>query len=302
MPVPVQLVVHWWDSEQEYPGRGQSIGLLQPHTSVPEDPRHIEPLGLWVQSTHGALEPHAVGIFPIVHEPPGLEQQKFVAQPPPSQSAVHMPAEQVEAAPVHVAHVAPVVPQAAGVFPGLHVPASSQQPPWHGELAEQLVVHVPVDGLHASPAGQSLGPEQALCASLLPPSSPFASCPESRPMVSPRKVVSVPESAAVASVQLSPEHVPSSDSPHATRSTQAPSATARRPAHAKSRGRAGERICLFYHDRFGSFRRREEIEGRKKNVMTVFVQDGWKTAPCHRALARKKERPGAVSVSENART
>jgi hypothetical protein len=256
MPVPVQLVMHWWEAEQEYPGRGQSMGVLQPHTSVPEDPRHIEPLGLWVQSTHGAFEPHAVGVFPIVHEPPALEQQKLVAQPPPSQSAVHMPPEQVEAAPVHVAQVAPVLPHVPDVFPGVHVPASSQQPPWHGELAVQLVVHVPVAGLHASPTGQSLGPEQALCASLLPPSTPLASCPASAPGAS--TVVSLPESPAVASPQLEPAHVPSSDRPHATRSRQAPSATARRAAQVKSRGPAGERICLFYHDRCGSFRRRKE--------------------------------------------
>jgi hypothetical protein len=112
-----------------------------------------------MQLTQGAWEPHAVGVL-ITHAPASLEQQKFIMQPPPSQSAEHTPPMHEEAAPVQVTQAWPLLPHAEGVPPPTHVPASSQQPPLQVIPGAQLFEHLPVAALHASPFGQSAGPVQ----------------------------------------------------------------------------------------------------------------------------------------------
>jgi|HubBroStandDraft_1064217.scaffolds.fasta_scaffold60874_2 hypothetical protein len=70
-----------------------------------------------------------MGEFPITHAPPSLEQQKFIAQPPPSQWAVQRPPTHEDAAPEQTVHAPPMAPHAPGESPPMQVPASSQHPP-----------------------------------------------------------------------------------------------------------------------------------------------------------------------------
>jgi hypothetical protein len=164
---------HACDDAQARPG-GQSVALLQPQT----DERHRWPAVLLVQSLHAPpVGPQASGAVPAAHIPlaqqlpaHGCEteqdvvqvcvvpsqalpvgQSALVAQPqwPPPVAATHwLPMLE----PAHGTHALPSSPQAATPVPPMQVPFW-QQPPAHGAVGPQVVVHCPP--LQACPAGQS---------------------------------------------------------------------------------------------------------------------------------------------------
>jgi hypothetical protein len=80
-------------------------------------------------------------------------QQNPAPQPPPSQSAEHVPPEQVGVSPPHEMQAPPLEPHSFPELPDTHV-VPSQQPPVHVRPPVQLFPHAPVAGLHASPLGQ----------------------------------------------------------------------------------------------------------------------------------------------------
>lgn len=165
-------------SQQYPPPQVPSVGAV-PHWS--EQPVAVQ-VGVWpAQATQTPSQPvvvsrHEVLAVPELQVPPVAAEQQpplhgwadpqsavqvlvAVSHAAPAamavawgQSAVslhpHAPATQAcpAAAAVQSKHRAPSVPQLSAAAPAWHVPAAEQQPPLHGCVAEQAVVHLLVAG------------------------------------------------------------------------------------------------------------------------------------------------------------
>jgi hypothetical protein len=157
------------------------VATVQPHTPL----KQACPARLLEQSMHAAPDgPHAPAVEPAAHTP--FEQQaplhgwlalhavvhldvvpshalpdgqsaaELQPHAPPPGTALH---KEPMLLPLQAAQAPPVEPHELTDVPGSQVPPL-QQPPWHGCVDEQVVVHWCAVVSHAWPTGQSLALEQ----------------------------------------------------------------------------------------------------------------------------------------------
>jgi hypothetical protein len=238
-PLPVQSGVHWFATHPK-PG-AQSVGTLQPQTFVLRQTAPTE----GEHAVQAVPEPHAVA--PLSTHSCADVQHEPAPHALASQSAEHEPPMQLAVGSLHWEHCPPPVPQAVATVPPPHIElVGSQHPPWQGDEALQVAVHVPVATSQARPTGHSLALEHPASIELsLPVSLPT---PRSlRASMGPPPPPSILESPdVVASVHPGPVQEPSASRPQAATSSAATILKAKTPTHAKIRRPPnGPRISLI---------------------------------------------------------